>query len=51
MIAEADLIDQAIAGVLSDGLRTGDIMQKGMKQVGTTEMGRAILAKLEQLAA
>ncbi len=35
MVAEADLIDKAIAGVLADGLRTGDIMQPGMKQVGT----------------
>ena len=49
MGTEADLIDQAIAGVLSDGYRTGDIMQPGMRQVGTTEMGRAILAKLEKL--
>lgn len=51
MAAEADLIDKAIAGVLADGLRTGDIMQPGMKQVGTTEMGTAIAAKLEKLAA
>ncbi len=48
---EADLIDQAIAGVLADGYRTGDIMQDGMHKVGTTEMGGAILAKLEKLAA
>jgi len=51
MSAEADLIDQAIAGVLSDGLRTGDIMQPGMRQVGTTEMGQAIEAKLAKLVA
>jgi 3-isopropylmalate dehydrogenase len=51
MSAEADLIDQAIAGVLSDGYRTGDIMQDGMRKVGTTEMGGAILAKLEKLVA
>jgi 3-isopropylmalate dehydrogenase len=51
MVAEADLIDNAIAGVLADGLRTGDIMQPGMKQVGTAEMGSAIVAKLEKLAA
>jgi len=46
----ADLIDKAIATVLSDGLRTGDIMQPGMRQVGTSEMGSAILAALEKLA-
>ena len=51
MIGEADLIDKAIAGVLGDGLRTGDIMQPGMKLVGTTEMGTAIVDKLEKLAA
>jgi 3-isopropylmalate dehydrogenase len=51
MAAEADLIDNAIAGVLADGYRTGDIMQPGMRQVGTSEMGSAILAKLERLTA
>jgi 3-isopropylmalate dehydrogenase len=51
MTAEADLIDKAIAGVLADGLRTGDIMQAGMTKVGTSEMGTAILGKLEKLAA
>jgi 3-isopropylmalate dehydrogenase len=48
---EADLLDQAIAGVLAQGLRTGDIMQPGMKKVGTAEMGSAILAELKKLAA
>jgi 3-isopropylmalate dehydrogenase len=49
MASEADLIDKAIADVLSDGYRTGDIMQPGMKQVGTSEMGDAILGKLHKL--
>jgi len=48
---EADMIDQAIAGALSRGLRTGDIMQPNMRKVGTAEMGRAILEELEKLAA
>ena len=48
---EADLIDKAIAGALSRGLRTGDIMQPNMRKVGTTEMGTAILEELEKLAA
>src|SRR5690606_23651526 len=43
---EADLLDSAIAGVLADGLRTGDIMQPGMTQVSTSDMGAAIAAKL-----
>src|SRR5499426_822567 len=48
---EADLIDKAIAGALSRGLRTGDIMQPNMRKVGTAEMGAAILEELEKLAA
>src|SRR5262245_24294192 len=48
---EADLIDQAIAGALSRGLRTADIMQANMRKVGTAEMGGAILEELERLAA
>jgi 3-isopropylmalate dehydrogenase len=49
MKKEAGLIDQAIAAVLDDGYRTGDIMQPGMRQVGTKEMGGAILAALDNL--
>lgn len=47
---EADLVDQAIAKVLEQGLRTGDIMQDGAKKVGTQEMGDAIIAVLESLS-
>ena len=47
--AQAELIDAAIAQVLADGLRTGDIMQDGAKKVGTAEMGDAILAALASL--
>jgi 3-isopropylmalate dehydrogenase len=47
---EADLLDQAIAAVLAKGYRTGDIMQPGMSQVGTGEMGSAIVAELERLS-
>jgi 3-isopropylmalate dehydrogenase len=48
---DADLLDKAIATVLDQGLRTADIMQPGMRQVGTSEMGRAIVAALAKLAA
>ena len=51
MATEADLVDQAIAAVLDQGLRTGDIMQPGMTKVGTSQMGEAIVAALERLAA
>lgn len=46
----ADLIERAIARVLADGLRTGDIMQPGCRQVSTAEMGAAIVAALDPLA-
>jgi 3-isopropylmalate dehydrogenase len=48
---QADLIDQAIAGALAKGLRTGDIAAPGQKAIGTREMGDAILSELEKLAA
>ena len=50
LIAEADRLEAAIAGVLDDGLRTGDIWSEGTKKVGTTEMGNAILEKFKALA-
>jgi 3-isopropylmalate dehydrogenase len=42
----ADRIEKAIADVLDQGLRTGDIRQEGCKTVGTREMGDAILKAL-----
>src|SRR5665213_399710 len=48
---QADQIDQAIAATLAKGLRTADIKSDGTKVVGTVEMGDAILAELEALAA
>ena len=45
--AEADRLETAVQSVLADGYRTGDIMQDGMKKVGTVEMGDAILAALD----
>jgi 3-isopropylmalate dehydrogenase len=48
---QADWIDQAISAALAKGLRTADIKSEGTKVVSTSEMGSAILAELEQLAA
>ena len=48
---QADQIDQAIAATLAKGLRTADIKSANTKVVSTTEMGDAILAELEKLAA
>ncbi|MEQ1936674.1 3-isopropylmalate dehydrogenase [Mesorhizobium sp. CN5-321] len=45
MVAEADRLEAAIAAVLDEGYRTKDIMSSGMKEVGTVEMGDAVLAK------
>ena len=49
-VKEADLLEKAIANVLGQGYRTGDIMQPNMRQVSTTEMGAAIVKELETLA-
>ncbi len=43
---ESDLLESAIKLVLQDGLRTEDIMEKDKKKVSTSEMGDAIVAKL-----
>ena len=47
LVALADRLEAAIAAVLGDGLRTGDIAQDNRKTVGTEEMGAAILKKLQ----
>jgi 3-isopropylmalate dehydrogenase len=44
---ESDLLESAIKLVLKDGLRTADIMEKDKKKVSTSEMGDAIVAKLD----
>ncbi len=43
---EAKVIEDAVASVLAEGYRTGDIMSAGCKQVGTVEMGELICGKL-----
>ncbi len=51
MLKEADMIDRAIAAALAKGLRTADIKSEGSTVVGTAEMGDAIIAEVEKLAA
>src|SRR5438876_7124328 len=46
LVELANKVEAAIASVLADGLRTGDIAQDNRKTVGTTEMGAAIIARL-----
>lgn len=43
---EAAAIESAVGAVLDAGWRTGDIMSKGMRQIGTKEMGTLIAQKL-----
>jgi 3-isopropylmalate dehydrogenase len=43
----ADEIEAAVGKVLDKGLRTPDIMAAGCKEVGTVEMGEAVLAELQ----
>ena len=43
---EADAIEDAVKKVLKDGIRTVDIMSDGMKQVGCTQMGDEICARI-----
>ena len=42
----ADKIEHAVGRVLDQGLRTPDIMAEGCKEVGTVEMGEAVLGEL-----
>ncbi|CCF21519.1 3-isopropylmalate dehydrogenase [Pseudorhizobium banfieldiae] len=51
LVAEADRLEKAIANVLDQGIRTGDIMADGCRQVGTSEMGDAILKEFSGLSA
>ena len=46
--ALADKVEKAIADVLDQGIRTGDIAQEGCKIVGTREMGDAVIASLNR---
>ena len=47
---DAKLLEKAVTHVLTQGLRTADIMQEGAKKVSTTGMGDAVLNALETLA-
>lgn len=44
--AEADAVEKAVRKALQDGYRTGDIMEPGMKLVGTREMGEQVVKNL-----
>jgi len=42
----AGRVESAVSAVLDQGLRTPDILSEGMRQVGTAEMGDAVVAAL-----
>ena len=44
---EAEALEKAVQEVLNDGLRTKDILSNGMKEVSTSQMGDAIISKLQ----
>jgi 3-isopropylmalate dehydrogenase len=44
--AAAERIERAVSQVLDRGLRTADITSEGMREVGTAEMGDAVVAAL-----
>ncbi|OEU67800.1 MAG: 3-isopropylmalate dehydrogenase [Desulfovibrio sp. S3730MH75] len=46
LTAEAECIEAAVEKTLSQGLRTGDIMDEGGKLIGCIEMGEAVLANI-----
>jgi 3-isopropylmalate dehydrogenase len=45
---DAARIERAVRAVLAAGYRTADILQPGMKKVGTAEMGEAVVAALRK---
>jgi 3-isopropylmalate dehydrogenase len=44
---EADALEKAVQDVLNDGLRTKDILSEGTKETSTSQMGDAIISKLQ----
>jgi 3-isopropylmalate dehydrogenase len=44
---EAEALEKAVQDVLNDGLRTKDILSNGTKEVSTSQMGDAIISKLQ----
>ena len=44
---EANALEKAVQDVLDEGLRTKDIISTGKKEVSTSQMGDAIISKLQ----
>ena len=48
---DADMVEKAVDNLLNAGYRTGDIMTPGGKLVSTEQMGTALMAEMDKLAA
>lgn len=48
---DADLVEKAVQNVLAAGIRTADIVGPGMTPVSCSQMGDAVLAELDRMAA
>ena len=44
---EANMLEKSVQSVLDEGLRTKDILSKGTKEVSTSQIGDAIISKLQ----
>ncbi len=44
---ESNMLEKSVQNVLDEGLRTKDILSKGMKEVSTSEISDAIISKLQ----
>ena len=44
---ESNMLEKSVQSVLDEGLRTKDILSKGTKEVSTSEIGDAIISKLQ----
>ena len=50
MQEESDLVEKAVQGVLSKGLRTADINDGTNQAVSTQEMGKAVIEELKEIS-
>jgi 3-isopropylmalate dehydrogenase len=48
---DADLLEKAVAAALASGARTADIAEAGARKLSTSQMGDAVLAALDKVAA
>ena len=47
---EADLVERSVSLALETGKRTSDIMSAGCQEVGTKEMTKTVIRKMDELA-